>query len=84
MDHASGSWRSSGWRPWLLTVYTTSHAQGGWQAGTAKIAITPRQPMWMSGYASRTKPSEGAVHDLWAKALAIKDPAGRTVLLDHP
>ncbi len=37
--------------------------------------------MWMSGYAARTKPSEGAVHDLWAKALAIKDPAGRTVLL---
>ena len=62
-------------------VYTTSHAQGGWQAGTARTAITPRQPMWMSGYAARTKPSEGAVHDLWAKALAIKDPAGRTVLL---
>jgi hypothetical protein len=53
----------------------------GWQAGTAEVAITPKQPMWMSGYAARTKPSEGAVHDLWAKALAIKDPAGRTVLL---
>ena len=37
--------------------------------------------MWMSGYASRTKPSEGAVHDLWAKALAVRDPGGRTVLL---
>ena len=46
----------------------------GWR-GTAKVAITPKEPMWMSGYASRTKPSEGAVHDLWAKALAIKDPA---------
>jgi neutral ceramidase len=56
-------------------------AFAGWQAGTAKVAITPRQPMWMSGYAARTKPSEGAVHDLWAKALALKDPAGRTVLL---
>jgi hypothetical protein len=52
-----------------------------WQAGTAKVAITPKQPMWMSGYAARTKPSEGAVHDLWAKALAIKDPGGQTVLL---
>ena len=47
-------------------------AQAGWQAGTAKVAITPKQPLWMSGYASRTRPSEGAVHDLWAKALALK------------
>jgi hypothetical protein len=53
----------------------------GWRAGTAKAAITPKQPTWMSGYAARTRPSEGAVHDLWAKALAIRDPAGRTVLL---
>ena len=30
----------------------------------------------MSGYASRNKPSEGKVHDLYAKALALEDPAG--------
>ena len=60
---------------------TSSNASAGWQAGTSKVAITPRQSMWMSGYASRTKPSEGSVHELWAKALAIKDPQGRTVLL---
>jgi hypothetical protein len=64
-----------------LLTNTPARAVAGWQAGTAKVAITPKQPMWMSGYASRTKPSEGAVHDLWAKALAIKDPGGRTVLL---
>ena len=52
-------------------------ARAGWQAGTAKVAITPKHPLWMSGYASRTRPSEGAVHDLWAKALALQDPAGR-------
>ncbi|MGP0065481.1 MAG: neutral/alkaline non-lysosomal ceramidase N-terminal domain-containing protein [Isosphaeraceae bacterium] len=56
-------------------------ARAGWQAGTAKAAITPKQPMWMSGYASRTRPSEGAVHDLWAKALALQDPAGRRAVL---
>ena len=60
---------------------TSSGASAGWQAGTSKVTITPRRSMWMSGYASRTKPSEGSVHDLWAKALAIKDPQGRTVLL---
>ena len=37
--------------------------------------------MWMAGYASRNKPSEGAVHDLWAKALALQDPAGRKAVL---
>src|SRR6478672_7693752 len=44
-------------------------AAEGWQAGTARAAITPRDSMWMAGYGSRNRPSEGAVHDLWAKAL---------------
>jgi len=37
--------------------------------------------MWMSGYAARTKPSQGVVHDLWAKALAIEDPTGHRAIL---
>src|SRR4051812_42889867 len=53
----------------------------GWKAGTARVAITPKGPMWMAGYASREKPSEGAVHDLWAKALVLEDPAGRKAAL---
>ncbi len=56
-------------------------ALAAWKAGTAKAAITPKEPMWMAGYAARTKPSEGAVHDLWAKALALEDPAGRRAVL---
>jgi hypothetical protein len=52
-----------------------------WKAGAAKIVITPDQPMWMSGYASRTKPAEGKLHDLWAKALALEDPYGRRGVL---
>jgi hypothetical protein len=52
-----------------------------WRAGTARVAITPREPLWMAGYAARTKPSEGAVHDLWAKALALQDPAGKKAIL---
>jgi len=48
-----------------------------WKAGTARAAITPKEPMWMAGYAARTKPSQGAVHDLWTKALALEDAAGR-------
>ena len=52
-----------------------------WQAGSAKAVITPPSPMWMSGYASRNKPSEGNIHDLWAKALVLQDAEGHKVLL---
>jgi len=44
-----------------------------WKAGLASVVITPEQSMWMAGYAARTKPSEGKVHDLYAKALALED-----------
>ena len=52
-----------------------------WQAGVAKTVITPQSSMWMSGYASRDKPSEGKIHDLWAKALVLQDPHGHKALL---
>ncbi len=54
--------------------------QQGWQAGAAKTVITPTEPIWMSGYASRNKPSEGILKDLYAKALALRDPAGATAV----
>lgn len=53
----------------------------GWKAGAARAAITPKQPMWMAGYGSRTKPSEGAIHDLWAKVLVLQDSTGRKAAL---
>jgi len=50
--------------------------QEKWRAGVASAVITPEQSMWMAGYASRTKPSEGKVHDLRAKVLALEDGRG--------
>lgn len=47
-----------------------------WKAGVATTVITPTQPMWMAGYAARDKPSQGKVHDLKAKALALEDAEG--------
>jgi Neutral/alkaline non-lysosomal ceramidase, N-terminal len=44
-----------------------------WRAGVAKTVITPKHYMWMSGYGGRTKPAEGKIHDLWAKALILED-----------
>jgi hypothetical protein len=53
-----------------------------WRAGASKIAITPSQPCWLSGYSSRDRPPDGKVHDLYAKALAIQgDEPTRFVLV---
>jgi hypothetical protein len=52
-----------------------------WKAGAARVKITPAQLLWMSGYSARTRPAEGTLHDLWAKALALEDPGGRRAVL---
>ncbi len=52
-----------------------------WKAGVASVKITPEGPAWMSGYGSRTKPSEGVASDLFAKALAIEDPCGTRLVI---
>lgn len=53
----------------------------GWKAGLARATITPTEPTWMAGYAARTSPSEGALHDLWCKALALEGPDGTRAVL---
>lgn len=68
----------------LLISVTATRAQepkATWQAGVDRVAITPAQPMWMSGYGARNKPSEGKVHDLSAKALVLQDAEGRRCVL---
>jgi hypothetical protein len=46
------------------------------KAGISRAVITPQLPIWLSGYASRTNPATGVMHDLWAKALALQDESG--------
>ena len=41
------------------------------QVGVAEIDITPEEPIRLTGYGSRTAPSEGVRGRLWAKALAF-------------
>jgi hypothetical protein len=52
-----------------------------WKAGVASVVITPEQSMWMAGYAARTKPSDGKVHDLHAKAIALEDFQGARLII---
>ena len=54
----------------------------GWKVGIARAKITPAKPMWMAGYGNRDHPSEGTLHDLWLKAVAIEGvDGGRAVIV---
>ncbi|HEV55935.1 MAG TPA: hypothetical protein ENN87_00345, partial [Phycisphaerales bacterium] len=52
-----------------------------WKAGLASTVITPEESLWMAGYAARNRPSEGKVHDLHAKALALEDNQGGRLVI---
>jgi hypothetical protein len=53
-----------------------------YKAGVARADITPREPIWLSGYGNRNKPSQGVDQRLFAKALVIEDKDGtRSVLV---
>src|SRR5439155_952031 len=66
-------------------VYTARLAaaagEKSWKAGVAKTEITPTQPMWLAGYASRTKAAEGREMPLWIKALALEDADGQRAVI---
>lgn len=65
----------------LLFASIANAAEKGWQAGVAKVNITPELPIWLSGYASRDKPAATKHDDLWAKALVIEDATGHRAVL---
>ena len=52
-----------------------------WSAGVARVVVTPTEPIFMKGYGSRTRPSEGVRQDLLVKALALRDETGATSVL---
>lgn len=74
---------------WAITCYCffnpalllAQKASAQWRASVAKVDITPKFPMWMAGFASRTGPSEGTIHPIWSKALAIQDSENNTAVL---
>jgi putative membrane-bound dehydrogenase-like protein len=51
------------------------------RAGAARVEITPEGPIRLSGYASRTTPSEGVEHPLFVRAVAFEDQDGRRALV---
>src|ERR1039457_1748106 len=65
----------------LLAPAAVPLGAAGLRAGVARVDITPRGPMWMSGYASRNHPSEGVRQPLWARALRSEASPGRRVAI---
>jgi neutral ceramidase len=64
----------------LFALAAVSATAAEFKAGLGRVLITPKEPVRMSGYANRVKPSEGVAGDLWAKALAVEDRKGARVV----
>ncbi|APZ90481.1 Neutral ceramidase precursor [Fuerstiella marisgermanici] len=65
----------------IAVASAVTAAEPAWRAGVARTKITPDGPYWMGGYASRKRPSEGTLQDLYAKAIAIDDETGSRVVI---
>lgn len=59
------------WLGWSLAGRAAEPA--AWKAAAARASITPTESMWMAGYASRNKPSEGVAQELYARCVVIED-----------
>ncbi len=62
------------------TLTLAEESSSGWEAGFARVVITPEKPMWLSGYGGREHASEGKVHDLFVRTAAMQDPNGHRVV----
>ena len=68
----------------FLVIATSANARAqepDWKVGLAQVKITPEQPLFMAGYASRDRPFEKVTADLYAKALALEDREGHLAVL---
>jgi neutral ceramidase len=52
-----------------------------WRVGLATVDITPPLGLWMAGYAARKEPARGILLPLHAKAMALRDAAGRRAVI---
>jgi neutral ceramidase len=69
------------WAGLLLLMLAAPVSAQDLKVGLARVVITPTEPVWLSGYSGRTRPAEGKVHDLFAKAIAFEDKASTRLVL---
>jgi hypothetical protein len=65
----------------FLVVSHAGAAEPEWKVGLAQVKITPEKPIFLAGYASRTKPFEKVAADLFVKALVLEARDGQRVVL---
>ena len=65
----------------LLTTLSVAGQESLWRVGVARVDITPTDSLWLAGYAARDHAAEGALHQIWAKALAVQDASGHRGVL---
>jgi hypothetical protein len=65
----------------VAAVFAAVVPAAEWKAGVAVATLTPAAPLWMAGYASRTKPADGKETELFAKALALEDARGTRLVI---
>lgn len=65
----------------LLLACGAAYSQTSWSAGAAAVNVTPKEPIWLSGYGNRNKPSEGVIQDIYVKAAAFRQGTKTSVLV---
>jgi neutral ceramidase len=65
----------------LFLMASATFGQTAWKAGIARAVITPTEPIWMAGYGDRTRPSEGVLHDIYVKAVALEADSGKPAVI---
>jgi len=63
-------------RLFLLLLFLYGGHGFAWEAGLAKVDITPVESVPLAGYGGKTRMSERVDHPLWIKALALRDESG--------
>ena len=65
----------------LITGASLAAEDATWRYGSDRARITPKELLWMGGFAARTRPAEGTLDDLWVKALVLEAPDGGKAVL---
>jgi hypothetical protein len=65
----------------LAAAAASRAAEAEWKVGLAEVKITPDKPIFLSGYAGRTKPFTKVETELYAKALVLEDREGHRAAL---
>ena len=67
---------------WTLSGYHAFGAEKGTlSAGTAKVNITPKTPIPMSGYASRKDPFKGVHDEIFARVVVFSDGVRKAAII---